>query len=278
MKVNSRLLDEIARDVLSRVSKHRWDDNMLLSTDIKFKKSLSFWGPRYAQILSLLPDVNERLQLLEIGIGYGALAAMIRKLFSYYEIFGIEQTSRKYLLLKEYRQFLEERDIRLICSDVATDGIPFRRCSFDVVTFCDVIEHLSFPLDFALAGIGGALSRGGHLIISTPNETTVPRRIKFLLGIKINPLPIIGACYDPYRPHIFEYSQHELTNIISRHKFRIKMVILDKYGTGYNYIPNYTATGAFMNRANAILSRIFCGLRPAIFLVAQKPAQEVGTH
>lgn len=31
---------------------------------------------------------------------------------------------------------------------------------------------------------------------------------------------------------------------------------------------------ARMNRANAILSGIFCTARPAIFLVAQKPAQE----
>ena len=274
MKVNNRIVNKIAREVLSRVNKHHWDENMLLSTDTKFKKLLSFWGPRYARILSLLPDVNERLRLLEIGVGYGALPAMIRQLFPSYEIFGIEQPSRKYLFLREYRQFLEEQNVHLVCSDVTTDGIPFRHRSFDVVTFCDVIEHLPFPPDSALAEIKRVLSPGGYLIISTPNKATLSQRIKFLLGVKINPLPTIGACYDPYRPHIFEYSKHELVNIVSRHKFRIKMVILDKCGTGYNYIPNYTATGVFMNRANAILSGIFSGLRPAIFLVAQKPAQK----
>ncbi len=267
-------LDSIAREVLSELSRHRWDENMLPSTDIRFKKSLSFWGPRYAQILSLLPYADERLRLLEVGIGYGSLVAMIRRLFPSYNIFALEHPSRRYLSSREYREFLKEQNVRLICSDVVADGIPFECCSFDVVTFCDVIEHLPFPPDFALAEIKRVLSPGGYLIISTPNKATLSRRIKFLLGIEINPLPAVGTCYDPYRPHIFEYTQGELVNLVSRHKLRVKRVILHRCGTGYNYIPNYAAIGTFINRANAILSGIFCGLRPAIFLVAQKPAQK----
>lgn len=274
MKASHQFFDNIAREVLYQLSKYRWDENMLLNTDIKFKKSLSFWGPRYARILSLLPYTEKRLRLLEVGIGYGTLATMIRRSFPHYDIFAIEHPSRKYLSLKEYKQFLKNQKIHFICSDVATDGIPFKRCSFDVVTFCDVIEHLPFPPDFALAEIKRVLNPGGHLIISTPNKATLSRRIKFLLGIEINPLPIIGICYDPYRPHIFEYSQHELVNIISRHKLTIKKVILDRCGTGYDCIPNYTAIGAAINYANAILTRIFYELGPAIFLVAQKPTQE----
>lgn len=45
-------LDSIAREALSQLSKHRWDENMLVSTDNRFKKGMSFWSPRYARILS----------------------------------------------------------------------------------------------------------------------------------------------------------------------------------------------------------------------------------
>jgi len=274
VKGKNGLYDKIAREVLPRLSEHRWDENMLPSADIEFQKSLSFWGPRYARILSLLPPADERSRILEVGVGYGFLATLIRTLFPRCKIIAVEQPSREYLFLREYREFLESQKVHLICSDVAVDGIPFQRCSFDTVTFCDVIEHLPFPPDFVLSEIRRVLSPGGYLIISTPNKATLSRRIEFLLGLEINPLPTLGACYDPCRPHVFEYTRHELVNIVSRHEFRVKRVILDKCGTGYDCSANYSATGAFMNRVNAVLSGIFCGLRPAIFLIGQKPVQE----
>lgn len=111
-----------------------------------------------------------------MGIGYGFLAAMIRRLSPRYDIFALEHPSRRYLSSREYRQFLKDQKIHLICSNVAADGIPFGRCSFDVVTFCDVIEHLPFPPDFALSEIKRVLNPGGYLIISTLNRATLSRR------------------------------------------------------------------------------------------------------
>lgn len=134
-----------------------------------------------------------------------------------------------------------------------------------MVRFCDVIKHLPFPRDFALAEIKRAVSLSRYLIISTLNGGTLSQRIKFLLGIEISLLPIVGACYDPYRSHVFEYTECDLVNVVSRHRFRVKRLSWIDV-RGYDYTANYAATGAFINRANAILSSVFCGLRPAIFL------------
>lgn len=78
-----------------------------------------------------------------------------------------------------------------------------------------MIKHLPFPPDFALAEIKRVVSLGGYLIISTLNGATLAQRIKLLLGIEINLLPIVGACYDPYRSHVFEYTECELVNVVS---------------------------------------------------------------
>lgn len=186
MKISNRLLDKVAREVLSQLSKHRWDKNMLLSTDIKLKKSLPFGGLKYVQILSFFPHAGERQKLFEVGIGYGFLAAMRPRLFPRYDIFALEHRSKRYLSSREYGQFLKERRINLIYSNVVADRIPFRHYSFDVVRFYDVIEHLPFPPDFALAETKRVVNLGGYLIISTLNGTTLSQRIKFLLGIEIN--------------------------------------------------------------------------------------------
>lgn len=114
MKISNRLLDKVVREVLSQLSKHRWDKNMLLSTDIKLRKSLPFWGLKYVQILSFFPHAGEREKLFEVGIGYDFLAAMRPRLFPRYDIFGLGHRSKRYLSSREYGQFLKERRINLI--------------------------------------------------------------------------------------------------------------------------------------------------------------------
>lgn len=80
-------LKESAKEVLFELSSFQWDENVLLSTDEKFEKLMRFWVPRYARVLSLIP--REGSKLLEVGIGYGFLAAMIGDLYPQYEIFSI---------------------------------------------------------------------------------------------------------------------------------------------------------------------------------------------
>jgi SAM-dependent methyltransferase len=62
-------------------------------------------------------------------------------------------------------------------------GLPFADEQFDCVIFGELIEHLVDP-DFALQQISRVLSRGGQLILTTPNLASWFNRLLLLAGIQ----------------------------------------------------------------------------------------------
>jgi SAM-dependent methyltransferase len=91
--------------------------------------------------------------------------------------------------------------------NVENSQFPYADNFFEVVLFCEVLEHLAKDPHRALLEIKRVLKPGGILILSTPNVARIENVIKILLGANI---------YDPYSKHgIYgrhnrEYSRHEL--------------------------------------------------------------------
>lgn len=98
-------------------------------------------------------------------------------------------------------------------------SFPFSASQFDVVLFCEVIEHLQSDPVKVLREMKRILKPGGHLIITTPNVGRLENVARILAGENIYD-PYSG--YGPYGRHNREYTRHELTQLLSYCGFEVE--------------------------------------------------------
>jgi len=96
--------------------------------------------------------------------------------------------------------------------NIETDRFPFKDEEFDVVLFCEIIEHLIVEPMWALREIKRVLKRGGTLILTTPNVARLENIARLLRGHNIYD-PYSG--YGPYGRHNREYTIHEIQALLS---------------------------------------------------------------
>ncbi len=91
--------------------------------------------------------------------------------------------------------------------NIETERFPFEDGAFDVVLFCEIIEHLTVDPLAALREIKRVLRSDGVLVLTTPNVNRLENVVKMITG---------GNIYDPYSAygaygrHNREYNKHEL--------------------------------------------------------------------
>jgi SAM-dependent methyltransferase len=90
---------------------------------------------------------------------------------------------------------------------VESEPFPFGEASFDVVLFCEIIEHLQIDPVAVLREIHRVLRPGGTLILTTPNVSRLENVTKMIAGVNIYD-PYSG--YGAYGRHNREYNKHEL--------------------------------------------------------------------
>lgn len=88
-----------------------------------------------------------------------------------------------------------------------TQAFPYPDASFDVVFFCEIIEHLLMDPLHALREIHRVLRPDGSLILTTPNVARLENVARLISGANIYD-PYSG--YGPYGRHNREYNRHEL--------------------------------------------------------------------
>jgi 2-polyprenyl-3-methyl-5-hydroxy-6-metoxy-1,4-benzoquinol methylase len=99
------------------------------------------------------------------------------------------------------------------------DDFPFDDQSFDVVLFCEIIEHLLMDPVRVLLQIKRVLKPGGQLILSTPNVSRLENVARMLSGSNIYD-PYSG--YGPYGRHNREYNKHELDLLLRHAGYRVE--------------------------------------------------------
>lgn len=91
--------------------------------------------------------------------------------------------------------------------NIEEEKFPFDDAEFDVVLFCEIIEHLLMNPVAVLKEIKRILKPNGALILTTPNVSRLENVTKMVAGVNIYD-PYSG--YGPYGRHNREYNQHEL--------------------------------------------------------------------
>lgn len=91
--------------------------------------------------------------------------------------------------------------------NIEDDYFPFGEASFDIVLFCEIIEHLLMDPVKVLREIRRVLKINGQLILTTPNVSRLENVARMLSGANIYD-PYSG--YGAYGQHNREYNKHEL--------------------------------------------------------------------
>lgn len=98
-----------------------------------------------------------------------------------------------------------------------TKGLPFEDNSFDVIFFCEVMEHvLGYPEEY-LTEFCRVLMPGGHLILTTPNLHRISNRIRFFFGRNFLS-PLINT--PDGLMHIREFDQSEMRDYLKHSGFK----------------------------------------------------------
>ncbi len=98
---------------------------------------------------------------------------------------------------------------------------------FDCVTMWDVVEHLKDPRA-SLAVLASKIKEGGILVIRTPNERALTRRIA--RGVRYFGNPAFLK-YAYYTPHYFYYDARNLSVFLSSLNLKVEVVQLENTET-----------------------------------------------
>ena len=96
--------------------------------------------------------------------------------------------------------------------NVETEPFPFPDHHFDVLLFCEIIEHLQNDPLKVFGEIKRVLKPGGTLVLTTPNVARLENTARIMGGVNVYD-PYSG--YGPYGRHNREYNRHELCLLLT---------------------------------------------------------------
>lgn len=105
--------------------------------------------------------------------------------------------------------------------NIEEDTFPYSDAEFDVVLFCEIIEHLLMDPVSALKEIKRVLKPYGVLVLTTPNVSRLENVSKMIAGANIYD-PYSG--YGPYGRHNREYNKHDLFFLLDYLGFTIDIM------------------------------------------------------
>jgi SAM-dependent methyltransferase len=105
--------------------------------------------------------------------------------------------------------------------NIEQEPFPFSAAEFDVVFFCEILEHLLHDPLAVLGEIKRVLRPGGTLILTTPNVNRLENRARMLAGVNIYD-PYSG--HGPYGRHNREYNQEEIETLLRHTGFTVDIL------------------------------------------------------
>ena len=213
---------------------------------------------RFVYTLSLVPEKPD-LEILELGANPYFTTTLIHKFrdarLHLSNFFGrpgssatqeviVQQTGE--LIPCTYKQFNIEKDV-----------FPYEDETFDVVIFCEIIEHLLSDPVHTLTEIRRVLKPTGVMVLTTPNAARLENVCKMVAGVNIYDA---YSGYGPYGRHNREYTKHDLFLLLSANGFRIETLftadVHDDFANTSSVLPDLESLVA--TRQPDLGQYIFC--------------------
>jgi SAM-dependent methyltransferase len=148
-----------------------------------------------------------------------------------------EETTTETLRYRAADGQLVEKVLTSHLLNVEQEPFPFERDRFDVVLFCEVIEHLLMDPLAALREIIRVLRPGGRLVLTTPNVNRLENVLSIVAGRNIYD-PYSG--YGPYGRHNREYNKDELVRLLEFAGLEVdQSFTADGHPSGANLDPHF---------------------------------------
>ena len=149
----------------------------------------------YLDLNELLSHQNyQNKKILDIGGGYGYLLELMFDKSNSKFLFDTSETAIN--VAKEFYDFHEAKVMNIL-----TDDLTEYTNSFDVIVCFEVLEHIH-PADTNkfLQKIKNLLKKDGEFYMTTPNITSLPSRLKLMLGMLPNFYTMEFSHIAPFRP------------------------------------------------------------------------------
>lgn len=170
---------------------------------------------RFLHTLSLVPEGP--LKVLEIGSNPYFLTYLMRKFrpeadLTLLNFFGGEAGIRSQsLVARSWDGTVDELRLDYHNLNIEETDLPFDEGQFDLVLYCEVIEHMLNDPVSTLKRVKRVLRRDGWLVLTTPNVARLENVARLIAGANIYD-PYSG--YGPYGRHNREYNRHELHHLL----------------------------------------------------------------
>lgn len=172
-------------------------------------------------------------QILDLGLPKGAkildVGCFPLHLFRALELAGFEVFG-----ISSKHEPVKQKNI--VSVNVETDDLPFKKESFDLILFTEVMEHLLYDPKIYLQKFWEILRPLGYLLVTTPNAVHLKHRLQAIFG-KSSFFPLFQL-YESrpennfiYHRHNREYILSELRQILTEAKFK---VIQGNYFSAYS--------------------------------------------
>lgn len=151
-----------------------WDEQGVLNL---LRTTVNPWRvPYYARLLAKRTRPNEALTLLDVGCGGGLLAEEYAKLEC--QVTGVDPSEQS---LAAARAHAQQVGLAIDYHCAFGNAMPFDDGAFDVVSCCDVLEHIEdWPA--TLAEIHRVLKPGGIFLFDTINRTAYSWLVNIIIA------------------------------------------------------------------------------------------------
>ncbi|MBE0481635.1 MAG: methyltransferase domain-containing protein [Dehalococcoidia bacterium] len=233
------------------------DDGLLNGSSLAEIDYLQVHSERLRKTFTSIPGTSDQVSVLDIGTT--PFTWFIKRMYPQYRISTIDITDRM-------ETGSERFSIEFKRCNLEELALPFDDDLFNVIIFCEVLEHIFAPPSAVLKEIRRILRPGGKLILSVPNIAALYKRVRLLMGRSIlDAADLIGSEFR--MAHLHEYTSKEISALLEANNLTI---VYRKYL--YTTSRRRQAPMDLVMRAYDVCTRLVPPFRSFIHIECEKPS------